>query len=1570
MRISRSSLRKRRAQPNRRRFFEKLETRLLLTSAWQAPHNQLDVSGDGVVSPLDALVGINRLNEIGAGVLPTPATPPPYYDTNGDGDHSPIDVLLIINALNDTNIPETQIQLDLARDTAPEQSTNDDFITSDPRVIGTVSAYLGIASLTAALDGGQAFGLPFELSGEFMLDPILQLDGNDDGQHQLQVIAVDGGGRSTVANLSFFLDTVAPTIDTFGIVPSQAQPDGSTELEFVAMAGITQPNVPVELSPGDFQTVSNAQGEFRFGDYPLAVGANDLTVRVIDLAGNQSDLEYSITRTSAIAFELQEEGRFLTEDSLLVELGQNTGTRQLRFTLDVDFDGSDTTSYLGDVLLVYLLDPQDLSQTLLDGGAIGKPLLEFREDDVNFPAGLVTFDGFTAEIEVSSLADETEGLLWFQLIGHDADTASRVTVGKIANELDSEGIASPIFPPSRRPQQPGPAFDDLASLQPSQNLRLLFEKRSFNSQTGRYGAEIRIQNEGGPAGRQVAVAFSDLDSGITLSNRSGTTAGSAPYLNLSAAMPPGGLSSGEISDAVEIEFDNSDLLTLSFVPKILAGISNRAPVFSAVEPITIQPGGFFQRPLSVSDPDGDPIVFSIDSDGPMPTGSLDAEGNLVITPRPEDVGDYRFRVLATDGTEVVSQVVLVHVVPPSNPLVTRIEGTIEDVDEDPLGGVPVELDDEQMVTDADGDFYIEFDEPLEDPTLMVHGDLLVGTLDFPFIAEGLELLLGHELFSGATNVIRRPIFLPAIDTANAVPIDPSVTTTVTTPKIPGAAVVVQAGSAKDRQQQLFRGALSITEVPVNRTPAVLPQGQTPNMVVTIQPAELPFTTPAPLALPNAAAYRSGSQPAELQFTTPAPLSLPNTAAYPSGTVLDLWSSNPKTGTFNIVGTGRVSTEGNLIETVSGGIRNSGWYFFTPPPTEPTDPNTNIRNEQSLCEACKARVTGNSEVELHSGALQASHELASYQSLGVARGFTLRYDSLRADPRPIIHFGYDNVPPDPTVRLAANLVIEQGDFSIDVPGRPSQDLGLSSAENYWSIPASGGDIDVALQAELRGQPSGRYEYSLTSGLLRENSGQFAGSQSTVQGSLLHVDTSDSPFGIGWGLAGLQELAINPDGSVLLIDGDGSELIFEAPLAPGQPYVSPAGDFSVLERLPDDSFRRTATDQTVYAFNSSNKLASITDRNGNQTVFTYTANRLTSITDPVGLVTTFSYTADRITGVTDPASRTTVLEYAAAGNLERIIDPDSEDRTFEYDDRHLLTAEITKRGFREETVYDFAGRVVGRTTADGAEIEIAPLQTQELLLPSATQNPFAAPETFLRSDPIAFHTDGNGNTFATELDQYGQRVFSFDGEGNQDRIQRNAQNLVTAITDARGATTQYQYDTVGNLTAVIQESLTVGNSFGTALPAGELTNGTRSFDGFVGDLAPIDVYQFELDAASRVRVHLGDLVEEASVTVVTDTDNDGVFDRGTESLESAVGSPLNDAFFTEVLPPGAYFVVIEPDTFPQGENTSYTLELGAEPVTLTTASDPGNTLADATDLGVLQSAQSLQDIVGDLDPVDTF
>ncbi len=72
-------------------------------SSWQNPTNPLDVNSDGLVTPLDALMVINYINLVGAGVLPQPnegALPPPFVDVAGSGEVAPLDVLLVINHLN------------------------------------------------------------------------------------------------------------------------------------------------------------------------------------------------------------------------------------------------------------------------------------------------------------------------------------------------------------------------------------------------------------------------------------------------------------------------------------------------------------------------------------------------------------------------------------------------------------------------------------------------------------------------------------------------------------------------------------------------------------------------------------------------------------------------------------------------------------------------------------------------------------------------------------------------------------------------------------------------------------------------------------------------------------------------------------------------------------------------------------------------------------------------------------------------------------------------------------------------------------------------------------------------------------------------------------------------------------------------------------------------------------------------------------------------------------------------------------------------------------------------------
>jgi VCBS repeat-containing protein len=68
--------------------------------------NPLDVSDDGSISPVDALMIINLLNnpQVFAPkantTLAEGLSSPPYYDTNGDGRVSPVDALIVINYLN------------------------------------------------------------------------------------------------------------------------------------------------------------------------------------------------------------------------------------------------------------------------------------------------------------------------------------------------------------------------------------------------------------------------------------------------------------------------------------------------------------------------------------------------------------------------------------------------------------------------------------------------------------------------------------------------------------------------------------------------------------------------------------------------------------------------------------------------------------------------------------------------------------------------------------------------------------------------------------------------------------------------------------------------------------------------------------------------------------------------------------------------------------------------------------------------------------------------------------------------------------------------------------------------------------------------------------------------------------------------------------------------------------------------------------------------------------------------------------------------------------------------------
>ncbi|MFQ4138137.1 peroxidase family protein [Nodosilinea sp. PGN35] len=666
-------------------------------------------------------------------------------------------------------------------------------------------------------------------------------------------------------------------------------------------------------------------------------------------------------------------------------------------------------------------------------------------------------------------------------------------------------------------------------------------------------------------------------------------------------------------------------------------------------------------------------------------------------------------------------------------------------------------------------------------TLKVFGDELTSG-DYPFVAEKLNLLLGREVYAGVDNVIERPIYLPALDLAsNSQTTDANGNTTVTN-SVLSASVFVAANTLESREGTVFTGSLSITEVPPDFTPAALPEGLSPDLVVTIQPGDMVFTQPAPLSLPN----RAGWAP---------------------GTEMDLWSINLNTGDFEVVGTGRVSVDGSIVETVEGGIRNSSWHFFARVPDE-----FEVLFAEQSCNSCTQTGGFNSEVEFQTGAVIETHALASYQSLGEDRGVQLVYDSLRADARPIVQVGFGEVDANALapgfterLRLIAEMTLDINGLGYTVPGY-SGGLGLDGGEHFWRIPNQTGPVTGSLQADLRDIASGIYKFDLSAGIyLNSLDIQFVGSSKAQTGQLIHVNTVNSAFGSGWGIAGVQQIVENADGSLLLIDGDGSELLFKAPTRAGEHYQSPPGDFTVFEKLGDGTFQRTTKDQTVYTFDSSNRLISVVDRNGNRTQHIYNAAaQLEKIIDPANLETVFTYNGlGKVETITDPASRITRFQYDGAGNLTKITDPDASQRTFEYDTEHHMTGEIDQRGNREQAFYDAFGRATHAVQKDGSVVRVAPSLAQGLYRPEQTANPNGNAIASIGDPAVTTYADGNGSVSQSSLDAAGQMISAIDGGGFQGSIERNSSNLVTRRLGGRGQETLYTYDERGNLLSVDDE-----------------------------------------------------------------------------------------------------------------------------------------------------------------------
>ncbi|WP_337175134.1 RHS repeat-associated core domain-containing protein [Paludisphaera sp.] len=468
------------------------------------------------------------------------------------------------------------------------------------------------------------------------------------------------------------------------------------------------------------------------------------------------------------------------------------------------------------------------------------------------------------------------------------------------------------------------------------------------------------------------------------------------------------------------------------------------------------------------------------------------------------------------------------------------------------------------------------------------------------------------------------------------------------------------------------------------------------------------------------------------------------------------------------------------------------------------------------------VTHHASVASVSGALEAGIVLPAY-SPNIAP-LALEYDSLAADPRPIVvvHHALD----------AAQSV------PLKVSGRLTFNGSNLSTYYYDTSQFIPGDVmQMSFQADATALATGSYSYSVATGDIRGTT-----TTTTDSGTLTVVNEASSAFGAGWTLAGLNRI-VAATGGVILNLGGGDALWFSGT---GGTYTSPAGEFSTLVKNPDSTYTRTLTNGTKQHFDTSGRQTATADRNDLRVTYAYDGSgKVTTITDPYAKVTTLAYDANgKLQKVTDPANRVTTFTIAG-GKLASVQLPDLATWSYSYDTAGRLTKVTDPRSKALTVTYDGAGRASGTTRPDLTTEAFTPYQAQGLGTSTNSASPgpatlmaeavakYVDPRGYARdlrpdwtgmglvnqkTDPDGYvstsYRDANGLA-TVAIDRLNRATrFAYDSKGNvvtltyadrnSETFSYNGFSQVTAHTDARGKTTSYTYDVKGNLT-VIQDAL---------------------------------------------------------------------------------------------------------------------------------------------------------------------
>ncbi len=429
-------------------------------------------------------------------------------------------------------------------------------------------------------------------------------------------------------------------------------------------------------------------------------------------------------------------------------------------------------------------------------------------------------------------------------------------------------------------------------------------------------------------------------------------------------------------------------------------------------------------------------------------------------------------------------------------------------------------------------------------------------------------------------------------------------------------------------------------------------------------------------------------------------------------------------------------------------------------------------------------------------------------------------------------------------LSGTPTIERNSFSGNPTGLHYGGAGILSApHNYWGCssgpqPAGcgngvSGNVEWRPQAEqdsglgqCRGKETqcgeGADPVSLATGYLTyEQPDLLLTNKSSVPLEFMRAynsgDETDTGLGHGWSQSGLASATELENGNVLVRRQDGRQDTF---LKTEGGYTAPSGVTSSLTKI-ESTFQLTTLENTVYSFDISGRIASITDDHGLKTTYGYDGNgRLATITDPSAQTLTFSYNASsHITSVKDSTGREVKYGYSGAGDLATVTDALGGVTEYTYDAAHRIKTIKDPRGnVVLKNTYDGQGRVVEQK--DGLEnlwnLEYKPSETI-VTEPEGGKSTYG----FDGEDRVVSEKDQLGRTTSTSYDVAGnvdeivrpggaKWQFGYDAKGNLTSVidpeegersyEYDAKNRLVSFTDERGETWAYEWDEANDLKKV--------------------------------------------------------------------------------------------------------------------------------------------------------------------------